>query len=251
MSDVPFHLKDNDISILFKAPESTKMTPAPKKIRDAIHSAIAAIDAIEKRGENKEDGYRFILSNDVVAAATKACQDNKIIVTQHTVGVWQDPSQNMVVGFEFMIQAVGEDAEDDEFWVYPGMWLGVADDWGNGPDPTLNDKWFNMAATAAQKYFYMKLFKIETKESAALADPDQGKTGSEPRTASPRGSKTTDDLRQTYRHVVSQIEGAQSERDLSEITSSKDYDTLVNHSKNTKTDLEGRVSKRSSEIRGD
>ena len=249
MTEIPAHLKDNDISILFKAPEPTKITPAPRAIRKALIDATQKIESIEKRGQNNEEGYSFVRSADVVAAVTKACNESRLIITQHVVGVWQDPSQNMVVGFEFLIQLDDDDADQDH-WVYPGMWLGVADDWetGRSSDAILNDKWFNMAATAAQKYFYMKLFKIETTESATKSDPDQGRTESGPRTASPRGSKATEDLRQTYRHVVSQIEGATSERDLKEITCGKDFETLVNHSKNTKEDLAGRVAKRSDEI---
>lgn len=245
----------NDIATLFKMPDPAPLTAtayqAPKQIRIAIRDVIKAISAIEKRGSNKKDGYTFARADDIVGAVSAACEAAGIIITQHTLGVWQDPSKNMVVAFQFVIQSV----ETDDIWLYPGPWLGVADDWddsGGVANAMLNDKWFNMALTAAQKYFYVKLFKIETKESVAQADPDAGSDrGSQPRTAVPRGSKETEDLRNSYRHIVSQIDGARNEVELQEVTESKEYGELAGYSKNTKEDLARRVAKQSESFKGD
>lgn len=117
---------------------------------------MAAVGTIEKGGTNSQQGYKFIQSDDVLAAIRSELVKQNVALFSRALEFDQTAGQtksggtnwHVVVKFEFtLVDAdTGESRSD--------TWFGESID--------TSDKSINKAATAALKYWLMKTFMIST-----------------------------------------------------------------------------------------
>lgn len=150
------------------------------KIRN-IHQRIAAITgavgAVAKTGKNQEQKYEYITYEDVSASLRKLMETHGITVLQNTKPDGRHVTEvtskygakgiHLVVDYLFTVTNVDDPSDKLEF-----NWQGEAIDYG--------DKATNKAATGAEKYFLMKLFKIGSKDDPDKESPDMGTKTSKP-----------------------------------------------------------------------
>lgn len=168
--------------------EQSAKTPAVKSTKN-IHQRIAAITAavgsIKKGGQNKEQNYAYIEYDDVTAALRSLMLDHGITVLQdikpegrHVTEVtskYGAKGLHLLVDYIFTVTNMDDPSDRLVF-----NWNGEAIDYG--------DKATNKAATGAEKYFLMKLFKIGSKDDPDRESPDQGKAPAAPPTSPPIGA---------------------------------------------------------------
>jgi ERF superfamily protein len=140
-----------------------------------IHQRIAAItgevEAVKKTGRNSEQKYDFIEYDSVTAALRKLMFTHGITVLQNMRENGRKETEisskygqkgiNLVTDYEFTVTNVDDPKDNLVFF-----WQGEASDYG--------DKATNKAATAAEKYFLLKLFKIGTKDDPDRESPERG-----------------------------------------------------------------------------
>lgn len=140
--------------------------PMPEEIANAILQVMEGAKKVEKGGHNAFHNYDYATTADMMVLIQPLMVKAGLIVTQHFVGATQDEGGNMVCKFRFRLTH-----KSGKHWNYPGFWLGVSQD--RTQRGGLQDKWFSKAATAAEKYFLLKLFKIPTVDDAQkLSDGD-------------------------------------------------------------------------------
>lgn len=152
-NDVPPCNDDKRKSIIASSYENL-FDPPPQSVVKAILHIMKSLTTVVKSSKNPVEGYTYANNADLIAALHPLLVEAEIMINPHLVGLTADASDNPVCMFRFVISHVS-----GESWVYPGVWLGVANDYYNG---RLGDKWFQKSATAAEKYFLIKLFKIST-----------------------------------------------------------------------------------------
>jgi hypothetical protein len=133
--------------------------PMPPEIAKAIVQVMGKVREVEKGGKNQFHNYRYATVADMMILLQPALADAGLVITQHMTAHNEDTGGNQICEFQFVISHVS-----GKSWVYPGIWPGVAADRARG---VLQDKWFNKAATAAEKYFLLKLFRIPTVDEAS------------------------------------------------------------------------------------
>ena len=143
----------------------------PKNIHQRIAAITGEVEAVKKTGRNNEQKYDFIEYDSVTAALRKLMFTHGITVLQNMKEGGRKETEisskygqkgvNLVIDYIFTVTNVDDPADKLEF-----LWQGEASDYG--------DKATNKAATAAEKYFLLKLFKIGTKEDPDADSPDRG-----------------------------------------------------------------------------
>lgn len=205
--------------------------PMPPEIAKAVVSVMAGVTGgVEKSGENKFHNYKYATAAAALILIQPLMVGAGLIVTQHALGADKDDGGNMVVRFLFVLHAGGMS------WTYPGIWLGVANDRAKGG--ALQDKWFNKAATAAEKYFLLKLFKVPTVDEA---DPDADRGSAEeheerrpPRqTRQARGNGRREEsglepavaeARRLYKEIDAALDACESEAECGRLWAERDAD---------------------------
>lgn len=126
---------------------------------------MAAVGTIEKGGTNAQQGYKFIQSDDVLAAIRAELVKNNVALFSRALEYDQAAGQtknggtnwHVVVKFEFTLV----DADSGE--THSDTWFGESID--------TSDKSINKAATAALKYWLMKTFLISTGDDIDQESP--------------------------------------------------------------------------------
>lgn len=147
------------------------MADQVKNIHQRLAAITGAVGAVQKTGKNTEQKYDYI-EYDAVTAALRG------LMFEHGVTVLQNMKEGgrketeitskfgakgvlVVIDYIFTVTNVDDPSDKLEF-----LWQGEASDYG--------DKATNKAATAAEKYFLLKLFKIGTKDDPDSESPDRG-----------------------------------------------------------------------------
>ena len=131
-----------------------------------LAAAVAAIGLLVKQGENEHFNYMYVRDQDVLLlvrktltkvglAITSSIKD--VIVTERKIGTKSTWNTRLVM--EFTIADIEKEGETVVL-----MWAGEANDG--------QDKAVSKAATAAVKYFLLKLFLIPTGNEAMDSDSD-------------------------------------------------------------------------------
>lgn len=171
--------------------------PMPIIIHRAVMQIMEKVTPVEKTGHNEFHKYDYATQVDILTMLRPLMIEAKLMVTQHAVRVDQDEGGNMVVRFKFRLQVAEESgAGEVTRYDYPGVWLGVAQDRSS---KGLGDKWFSKAATAAEKYFLLKLFKIPTTGDDTDADQMDGAKDGKGQPREPADSKRENRSRTTSR----------------------------------------------------
>lgn len=139
--------------------------PVGRNIHQRIAAITAEVKAIEKTGRNQEQDYAFMEYDAVTAALRELMLKHGITVLQnlpkdarHETEVknkWNKVGYRLIMDYVFTVTNMDDPKDNIVF-----DWQGESIDYG--------DKGTNKAATAAEKYFLLKLFKIGSKD-----DPDR------------------------------------------------------------------------------
>ncbi len=184
----------------------------PQAVAEALCAVTGEVKPIGKDGENRFHNYKYATNVDLIQMLRPLMAKHGIIVTQHATGVSRDDGGNMVVKFRYLITHKSGDS-----WVYPGVWLGVSSDRAKGS--ILQDKWFSKAATAAEKYFLLKLFKVPAMDDIErLSDGDADADGADKPAAKASTKKADKDTppevkeaRDLWHTINKELEGVDKE----------------------------------------
>ena len=192
----------------------------PASIIKARIEAMKQIHGVGKTGRNSFHNYDYASDFDVLTAVRGPVTESGLYLEMWPEDISEDKFGNMWVRFAMQWQhESGEVAE-------PVPWYGIANDRDrNGRN---GDKWFNKAATAAEKYFFLKQFHIPAGKDfdPDAAAPDQSAApsgGSSSRKSSDpgltRGEKTKHGdnktaLQAKLREFIRDVMGASDESEL-------------------------------------
>ncbi len=192
----------------------------PASIIKARIEAMKQIHGVGKTGRNSFHNYDYASDFDVLTAVRGPVTESGLYLEMWPEDISEDKFGNMWVRFAMQWQhESGEVAE-------PVPWYGIANDRDrNGRN---GDKWFNKAATAAEKYFFLKQFHIPAGKDfdPDAAAPDQStapsggsssRKNSDPGLA--RGEKTKHGdnntaLQAKLREFIRDVMGASDESEL-------------------------------------
>lgn len=147
---------------------SSKASSPPAAIAKAIIAVMKAVTGVGKTGHNKFHNYDYSSKEDVLKVLQPAMVDAGLAIIPSVEGWELDKFDNFVVQFRMTLLH-----ETGESWTT--YWHGVAQDKdGKGRN---GDKWLNKAATAAEKYFLLKLFHIPVAEDDPDADANNASAG--------------------------------------------------------------------------
>lgn len=141
-----------------------KATPA--EIIKAKVAVMKAVRGVGQTGHNKFHHYDYASSADVLKAVSEAMVDAGLALEMWPESIEKDVDGNMQV--KFMMEWQHESGAVAS----PIPWYGIAHD--KDKSGKNGDKWFNKAATAAEKYFFLKQFHIPSEKGF---DPDEGSVG--------------------------------------------------------------------------
>lgn len=146
---------------------STESSP-PAEIAKAILKVMKEVTGVGKTGHNKFHNYDYSSKEDVLKVLQPAMV-NAGLACLPSVLKWQtDEYGNFVVDYDMILM-------HESGVTFPVQWVGVAQD--KDRQGKNGDKWFNKAATAAEKYFLLKLFHIPVSEDDADADANNASAG--------------------------------------------------------------------------
>ena len=151
----------------------------PIEIVQAKIAVMKECGNVEKNGWNDFHKYKFATDEDVLRLVQPLLAKHGLILNMWVDRVEYDDGKNPQVFFN--MQWIHESGKAGP--VIP--WIGIAGD--RDRSKNLGDKWFNKAATAAEKYFLLKQFHIPAGE-----DADADKT---PEGAPNTGDRGTNDNR--------------------------------------------------------
>lgn len=167
-------------------PVKIEVLDKPDRGKMNVHQRVLAImseiEAVEKTGRNDTQHYNFIEQSTIVALLRKKLVQYGVNIvpsmTEHNLTPKMDGTKvkGSKVLAKMSFKVVNADDPSD---FYEVTW------WGEGDDSL--DKGTNKAATAAEKYFLMKQFKISDKD-----DPD-AEAGSAGKAKLPFGLERRDD----------------------------------------------------------
>lgn len=135
----------------------------PAEIIKARIAVMKAVSGVGKTGHNSFHKYDYASDFDVLTAVREPMLENGLALEMWPVSIETDEDKNMRV--KFMMQWQHESGALSE----PMPWYGVAND--KDKSGKNGDKWFNKAATAAEKYFLLKQLHIPASKDM---DPDAG-----------------------------------------------------------------------------
>ena len=136
----------------------------PASIIKAKIAVMKGASGVGKSGHNKFHNYAYASDVDVLLMVQPLMVENGLSLAMWCTGTeGPDDNGNMIVHFAMQWQHEGGDVSD------PLPWIGVAQD--RDKQGRMQDKWFNKAATAAEKYFLLKQFHIPAGKEF---DPDEG-----------------------------------------------------------------------------
>lgn len=152
----------------------------PAEIIKARVAVMKAIEGVGKTGHNSFHKYDYASDFDVLNAVRGPMVENGLALEMWPVSIETDDDKNMRV--LFMMQWQHESGVVSE----PMPWYGVAND--RDKSGKNGDKWFNKAATAAEKYFLLKQLHIPASKDMD-PDNDAGQdTQPEAKTATPKAT---------------------------------------------------------------
>jgi hypothetical protein len=144
----------------------------PKNIHQRIAAITGEVGGVKKTGKNAEQKYDFIEYDAVTAALRVLMEKHGITILQDTKEDGRHDTQitskygakgvHVLIDYIFTVTNVDDPSDNLKF-----NWQGEAIDYG--------DKATNKAATAAEKYFLLKFFKIGSKDDPDKDSPDLGK----------------------------------------------------------------------------
>lgn len=191
--------------------EPQRMTPCPAEIIKAKVAVMRAVHGVGQTGHNSFHNYDYASSADVLKAVREAMVENGLALEAWPVDVDKDEDGNMRVKFLMQWQHESGAVAD------PLPWYGIAND--RDKSGRTGDKWFNKAATAAEKYFFLKQFHIPSEKGF---DPDEGNAATDgdnaPAKAAPKakakeaaGNAKENSARTFVQSVVDEIGAANDE----------------------------------------
>jgi hypothetical protein len=134
----------------------------PAEIIKARIAVMKKAHGVGKSGRNDFHKYDYASDYDVLSLVQPAMVENGLALE-----MWPDriegPDQDGNMAVRFLMQWQHESGAVSE----PVPWYGVAQD--RSSKGAMGDKWFNKAATAAEKYFLLKQFHIPAGKDV---DPD-------------------------------------------------------------------------------
>lgn len=146
--------------------EETAVTgTAPRNIAEAIVAVMKEVGYVQKKGNNKDQGYKFVAVGDLLAKLQPAMARAGLFTIQQPEGEWVFLANNALLRIDYHIWLHHISGEK---WPEPIRQTGIAR-WMSKSDG-VDDKAVNKCATTANKYCLLNLFKIPTGE---LADPDE------------------------------------------------------------------------------
>ena len=144
--------------------------PVPAEIIKAKIAVMKGAHGVGKTGRNTFHNYDYASDFDVLSLIQPLMAENGLTVEMQTVHVeGPDENGNMRVLYDMVWQ------HESGVCAPPVPWYGVAQD--RDKQGRMGDKWFNKAATAAEKYFLLKQFHIPAGKDV---DPDKSSQEANP-----------------------------------------------------------------------
>jgi len=134
----------------------------PAEIIKARIAVMKKAHGVGKSGRNDFHKYDYASDYDVLSLVQPAMVENGLALEMWPERI-QGPDADGNMAVRFLMQWQHESGAVSE----PVPWYGVAQD--RSSKGAMGDKWFNKAATAAEKYFLLKQFHIPAGKDA---DPD-------------------------------------------------------------------------------
>jgi len=153
----------------FQTVEPPSSSGEPKqmsaKIATALHNVMTKVAYVQKGGENKFHGYKYVSEADLLEKLRPALIEEGLILIPSVEMVRpMDEHGNTVVDMRYEIVH-----KDGDFWPHLIRISGCGND--RAKNGSVGDKGIYKAITGANKYFLFKLFQIETGD-----DPERDTT---------------------------------------------------------------------------
>jgi len=163
-------------------PNLSAQSSPPAEIAKAILSVMEKVTGVGKTGRNEFHRYDYSTKEDVLKVLQPAMVEAGLACVPHITNWRNDDYGNFVVHFDMeLMHKSGE--------THTVPWIGVAQD--KDKQGRNGDKWANKAATAAEKYFLLKLFHIPVSEEDADADANNASAGTQEGNAPTKAAKAT------------------------------------------------------------
>lgn len=158
-------MQDEEINMVPQnpLPVITERKTTPAEIIKAKVAVMKAVHGVGQTGRNKFHNYDYASSADVLKTVREAMVDAGLALEMWPDTIEKDVDGNMQVRFLMEWQ------HESGVVASPIPWYGIAHD--KDKSGKNGDKWFNKAATAAEKYFFLKQFHIPSEKGF---DPDEG-----------------------------------------------------------------------------
>jgi hypothetical protein len=144
------------------------------EISKAIVAVMKAVTGVDKTGKNQHQKYDYSSIEDVLKAVQPIMAEHGLAMVMSTDEYEGDGSGNFVVRYSVSLLH-----ESGKVWLNCAQWISAA--------KAMDDKWPNKGATAAEKYFLLKLFHIPSgKQDDADADDGSAKVKSPPPRRAPK-----------------------------------------------------------------
>lgn len=175
-------LKVNPVAVIQRTPRVMQSERAsddvaaqpkyPPSLIKAILAVTKAIGSVEKLGLNKDQNYTYQRWDDILARLSEILPEHGLLIVQTQTGQSLFEGESLVsITYDFIIMN-----DDGEVWPVPIKWSAAAK--VRAKTGTVDDKAITKCHTQAEKYFFVKLFKIRSIE---MPDSDAGEETERPK----------------------------------------------------------------------
>lgn len=140
-----------------------------RKLAERISDAVNAVEEIPRAGRNDQQRFHYAKGEDIIAAGSKALNDNGVIVLPSVLEVGTRDGQtkqgaHAVLATVRMQYKLVDVAGPEE----------IALDWSGAGYDTPGDKAISKAQTSALKFFLINLLQIRVVDEIETVQPDVG-----------------------------------------------------------------------------